>query len=257
MHANKDTNNRNPLTEGIKEPDENHRQIADFRDFVKDYAKIVSRLNEGSVYYIYSLLNGLEYKIFNVSVFDSAIDNGKIYIPVSGRHMQDATLFFLQFSRDTMVNLRIFSTKNRSYLVEPRIEALSWSAKRLGLASRKELGRAITGGSLRDIFISDVREIKNKHRNQKKHLDAENSNPAQFAEVEQLESELANLRLKELVILQKLGREKSLHLKHKDERIRWQDERIAQLRRFISDNGLEIPSPMTTQFSRYASRTKK
>ena len=170
--------------------------------------------------------------------------------------MQDATLFFLQFSRDTMANLRILSTKNKSYLIEPRIEALTWTAKRLGLVNRKELSRVIARGGLQDIFVSDFSRVKQKHKEFRKTVNTKRLCLEKFDEVENLEGELANLRVKELAILQKLDRKKSLDAKHKDERIRWQDERIAQLRRFINENGLEIPGPITTQNSRYKYRTQ-
>ncbi|MDN3562832.1 hypothetical protein ACFQY5_34385 [Paeniroseomonas aquatica] len=230
--------------------------IATYRAFAKDHAKIFSELNDGIIYHISISWENTEFKIFNISIFDEEMDSNKSYLQISGRSMQDATLFFLQFARDTMTNLRITSTKNRSYLLEPRIESLGWTAKRFGLKNRTHLARIILGGGLQDILTSDFGSVKLKHRSRLKAEIKPASTYEKYNESEKLETDLANLRLKELAILQKLGRIPVLTSRSKDERIRWQDERIAQLRQFITENNLEIPGPATTQKLSYANRAK-
>lgn len=235
---------------------EKSKYVATYREFAKDHATIFSKLQPKTIYYISHDLKGKNYKIFNISLFDEVIDANKNYVLVSGRYMQNATLFFLQFARDTLSSLRIMSTKNKSYLIEPRVEALTWTAKRLGLSNRKALTQVVLGGGLQDILTTDFDRLKLRHKNKRKDVNYKLFTLNEIQKIEKLESVLANIRVQELAILQKLNRPAALNSKSKDERIRWQNERIAQLRQFITGHGHQIPSPVVSQASRYANRVR-
>jgi hypothetical protein len=110
-----------------------------YRELAKDHKNMLSKMDAGKIYHVGAEHNGLTYKIYNISVFDAKLDQSKSYLTVSGRSMQDAALFYLSCSRDFLINLRVMSTRKRSFLIEPRLEAANWNAKKLGLGNRKQL----------------------------------------------------------------------------------------------------------------------
>ena len=168
----------------------------------RDYRAVMKTVVPGSYMYVTSMHDGRRYNVFQISIWDRAVDENLPGVAeLSSRKFKDNTVLFLTLARDLMISLKI-RAHGMHYLIEPRPAAQRLVAARLGL-SEAEYEKLVLDGGLRDLALGDVAKIRLRYGRRIKGVPAETPNAA--TKTTESAGETGRLEIEAVSLMEKLG----------------------------------------------------
>jgi len=199
----------------------------------RDYRAVVKAVTPGRYTYVTSIHDRRRYSLFQISIWDDAIDEHLIgVLELSSRKFKDNTVLFLNLARDLMVSLKIRG-HHAHYLIEPRPAAQRLVAARLGL-SVDGYERLVLEGGLRDLVLRDVAGIRRRYGRRAKSVPAETRDAA--GKRPEPTDESGRLETATVALMARLGQGHSRGLVNRDV-LASKDAEIAALRGLITRGG--------------------
>ncbi len=212
--------------------------IATYSELGEDYRAVVRQMKPYKVYVISARFRGKDFRVFDISLWADDVDGEKSVVRVAARDFANNTVAYLNLARDLLINLRVMARGGISYLIEPRLGAIAWNRRRLGLPSVGAYKQAILGGGLRDLMVPTVQALLERYRKRSRKARARRDRAEE--ERSSLTVELAHYQTEVARVQGELGRVTNSSIEFGNIK-NAQAERIRQLEQYIIDNCLPLP----------------